>query len=119
MKDGLLYVTFTGTITEADLDKVAVDVLEIETASPVIPHRISDLSMVTDVGIDFSSIPFTGFQRRMETKIANPIRVRHSVASRPEHVGFARMFQTVNRHPQITIRIFPDAASALAWLTAN
>ncbi|MGB8354646.1 MAG: hypothetical protein WCD79_12205 [Chthoniobacteraceae bacterium] len=117
IKDGILFVAFTGTVSEADLDKVAVDVLEIENTRPVIPHRISDLTEVTDLSIDFSSI-LSLAQRRMETVIGNPIKSA-IVASKPEHIGFARMFQTVNRHTQITIRIFPDMGAALAWLVES
>lgn len=38
------------------------------------------------------------------------------VASEVTHHGFARMFQTLNDHPQISIGILRDAGSALQWL---
>ena len=114
IRDGIIFVTFTGVVSEADLDKVAVDVLKIESAGPVVPHRITDLTAISGMAIDFSSI-LSLAQRRMDTVIGNPIKSA-IVASKPEHIGFARMFQTVNRHKQITIRIFPDTDAALAWL---
>ena len=114
IKDGILFVEFTGIVSEADLDKVAVDVLELENASPEVPNRITDLRAISGMAIDFSSI-LSLARRRMDTVIGNPIKSA-IVASKPEHVGFARMFQTVNRHTQITIRIFPDSDAAHAWL---
>jgi len=116
VKDGVIHVSFAGVITEADLDQLATDVLEIETAASVIPDRITDLTMVTAMEIDFSSI-LSLARRRMESTIGNQIKSA-IVACRPEHVGFARMFQTVNRHPHITIRIFEDMESAVEWLAA-
>jgi len=41
------------------------------------------------------------------------------VANNPSQFGFARMFQTLNDNPQIEIRIFPAAESAMEWLTAT
>jgi len=117
IKDGILFIEFTGVLSEADLDKMAMDVLDIENASPVVPHRISDLTEVSSMAIDFSSI-LSLARRRMDTVIGNPIKSA-IVASKPEHIGFARMFQTVNRHTQITIRIFPDIDAALAWLAED
>jgi hypothetical protein len=33
-------------------------------------------------------------------------------------MGMARMFQTLNDNPQITIQIFEDEAAAVIWLRA-
>ena len=32
--------------------------------------------------------------------------------------GFARMFQSLNQNPSITIEVFTDVAAAERWLTA-
>jgi hypothetical protein len=38
------------------------------------------------------------------------------VAGRPIGKGYARMFQALNDHPQITIEVFSDRETALRWL---
>jgi hypothetical protein len=46
---------------------------------------------------------------------ANPIRtavVAHTAAQQ----GYARMFQTLNDHPLVTVAVFADRAAAGAWL---
>jgi hypothetical protein len=34
-------------------------------------------------------------------------------------MGFARMFQILNEHPQVTVRIFEDETSARAWIATG
>jgi hypothetical protein len=38
------------------------------------------------------------------------------VAVTPVQLGIARMFQTLNDHPLIELRVFSDREAAVAWL---
>jgi len=38
------------------------------------------------------------------------------VAATPVQVGYARMFQMLNEHPSVTVEIFGDLPTAVAWL---
>jgi hypothetical protein len=38
------------------------------------------------------------------------------VAKDVAHYGFARMYETLNDHPQVVIGIFSDEADAMRWL---
>jgi hypothetical protein len=40
------------------------------------------------------------------------------VAPMPVQVGFARMFQILNDHPQIEVQLFATLAEAEAWLVS-
>jgi len=114
---GILYITFSGVVGEDDLGNMTASMIELESTCEVIPHRITDLTNVSHVDLDFSSILDLA-KRRMAMILPNAIKSA-IVVSRPDHMGFARMFQTVNRHPKITIRIFPEMDGARAWIAEN
>lgn len=114
---GILYITFSGIVGEDDLGGMTVSVMEFESNCVVIPPRITDLTNVSQVDLDFSSILDLA-KRRMAMTLPNAIKSA-IVVSRADHMGFARMFQTVNRHPKITIRIFPDMDGAREWLAGD
>ncbi len=107
-------IVLSGTLTPEDLVRVADAMGEAEDAADVCPHRVTDLSGVTRFDIGFNDM-FELAQRRRRQPPANPVRSA-IVASTPVQLGFARMLQTLNDHPQITMRIFPDVDGALAWL---
>jgi hypothetical protein len=117
LDDGVLRIVLAGTLTPGELGPLADATAEIEDAAGVCPHRVTDLSGVTRFEVGFDEL-FALARRRRERTPANPIRSA-LVAVTPVQVGFARMFQTLNDHPLITLRIFPDTDSALAWLKAD
>jgi polysaccharide deacetylase 2 family uncharacterized protein YibQ len=77
---------------------------------------LTDLRPVTRLEITFDGVLDVANQR-MRTKFPNAFKSA-IVASDVAHYGFARMFQTLNDHPQISIAIFPDTPKALQWLEA-
>jgi hypothetical protein len=112
---GWIYITFEGAITAADLALVIQDVVELEGRMAVTPDRLIDLGPpATALVIGYSEISNV-VQARRATPPANPIRtavIAHSAVQQ----GYARMFQTLNDHPSITIAVFSDRATAEAWL---
>ena len=114
MEGGTLRVEFSGTFTNEDLSRGAFDVAELEDSSASTPHRIADLRPVERLEIDFTGV-FTLAVARRSRRFKNPFK---SAIVAPDLVryGFARMFQTLNDHPQIVIAIFEKEADAVSWL---
>ncbi|MBI1795611.1 MAG: STAS/SEC14 domain-containing protein [Candidatus Eisenbacteria bacterium] len=112
----LVRVTFHGALTEADLQGIADAAEEIERGRHPVPHRIADLSGVTEVRVDYEDMKVLAGRRR-RIKFANAFRSA-IVVKTPVQMGMARMFQTLNDNPQIEIRIFEDEAPALQWLAS-
>jgi len=107
-------ILLSGTLTPEVLAQVADAMVEAESAADVCPPRVTDLARVTRFEVGFDDIFWLARQRRQHPP-ANPIRSA-VVVSTPVQVGFARMLQTLNDHPQVTLRIFADVDVALAWL---
>ena len=114
VQDGLLRIELQGTMSRAVLEALAVEAWEIEQTLDPVPDHLTDLTGVTRLDVGFSAV-FDLAQHRLERTFANPFRSA-LVAATPAQLGIARMYQTLNDHPQVTVRIFPDLAGALAWL---
>ena len=109
-----IHITFTGAITATDLTVVVNHVVELEGRLSPAPDRLVDLGPSTTMSIGYREIANLAHMRRM-TKLANPIRTAMIVRTASQQ-GYARMFQTLNDHPLITIAVFSDRAAAEAWL---
>lgn len=114
-ENGLLKIRFFGTMTNDDLSRGGLEMAAIEAACDVVPHRITDVRPVERLEIDFRSI-LSFAEDRKRRHFSNAFKSA-IVASDIVHFGFARMFQTLNDHAQITIAIFGDDVSALEWLS--
>lgn len=115
-KDSIFWIRFSGTVSGGDLMDIVSAFEKMEGEQAVTPHRISDLSEVTEMKVGFEDILALASQRRTK-HFPNSFKSA-IVACNEAQTGFARMFQTLNTNPRITIRIFPDAQSALAWIAS-
>ena len=115
MEGETLKIEFSGTFTNQDLSHGAFDVEELEESSPLVPHRVADLRPVERLEIDFSGVLALDNARRGR-QFKNPFKTA-IIAPDIAHFGFARMYQTLNDHPQIVIAIFGEEADAVNWLT--
>jgi len=69
---------------------------------------------VTELQIGYPGVRALADRRRAAT-FPNPFK--SAIVGRvPAQAGMARMFQTLNDNPQITIEVFDDEAAALEWL---
>jgi hypothetical protein len=109
-----LRITLRGAVTSRDLQAIADDVLAIEGSRAVPPHRLTDFSAMTEPYLTYAAV-HAFVERRKAQPLANVVKSA-LVAPRPVLFGFARMFQLLNKHPQITIEIFATVESAEAWL---
>lgn len=80
----------------------------------MIPHRVTDLRHIERLEVDFDGVYTLAVRRRA---LHFPNRFKSAiVAVELVAYGFARMFQTLNFHPQIVIALFPDDAEAMRWI---
>jgi hypothetical protein len=110
----LFYIKFTGVVTAGDLVEAAAVAWAAEKPKAVTPPRITDLSEATSMEIDFKAVWQLAENRKSKSF---PNAFKSAIVAPKDHLlGFARMFQTLNDHPQITIRIFRDLPSAREWI---
>lgn len=114
LKDGLFWIHFSGILDREEFAAL-FEVFEKEEGNmEVIPHRLSDLTELSAMNINFEDILNLARTRRA---IHFPNNFKSAIVAANEvQLGFARMFQTLNTNPQIEIQIFDDAESALKWL---
>jgi hypothetical protein len=114
VESGLLRVVLFGNLTMAELLRLADTVVESERTRGMTPNQLTDVSQVSGRDLGYFEVLTLADRRRVRT-LANPIKSA-IVAPKPVDVGFARMFQTLNDHPQIETAIFPTLGEAEAWL---
>jgi hypothetical protein len=110
----ILRVVFADYITRRDMVVATETIAAIETTLPFTPHRLTDASQVTETELAYTDI-LAFVERRQVRPLANPIKSA-IVVSKPMQIGFARMFQTLNDHPQIEVQVFDTVEVAEAWL---
>jgi len=115
--DGIIYVHCHGYLTIEDLQKMVNVAGQIEATSPVTPDRLIDLTHVSEIDITFAGMSDIAAVRR-RAHLKNPVNSA-IVAPKAALYGFARMFQTLNDNPSITVQLFRDLDSGLAWLKAG
>lgn len=78
------------------------------------PHNLLDLRRVDLSSLGFGDV--MSIAKRRES-ITPPNAIRTAIlADSPTLIGFARMFQSLNHNPNITIQVFSDLAAAETWL---
>jgi hypothetical protein len=107
-------VTISGVFADADLRAIADALAVLESDRSSTPPRLTDMRAVTELQIGYAGVS-TLAELRRRTTFDNAFKSAIVVAT-PAQRGMARMFQTLNDHPKISIEIFDDEASAVAWL---
>lgn len=114
VENQVIRVVLTGRITSNDLVALVAESKNYEHNVDVIPHRITDMTAIEELAIhypDISALAATRGQCRFPNTFKSAIIARNA-----HHLGYARMFQTLNHNPQIVVRIFPDEAAANEWI---
>jgi hypothetical protein len=106
-------VRLFGVVTPGDLERLADEGEALELGLPADMNRISDITGVQTFDIKFAAVLNLAKRREVRT-LRNPIKSA-IIAVQPEQVGFARMFETLNNNPQITVRIVQSRQAALDW----
>ena len=110
----ILVVRYFGIVTESDLVSSADDVIVLEDHGRNTRPRLTDLRAAEDSSIGYGAVANIA-DRVGHRPLSSAIRSAFLV-DKPVQFGFARMFQTLNKHPQVAIQIFDDEAAARRWL---
>lgn len=110
----LLRIELVGVITPDDLHRATRELLAFESTLSVMPNRIADLTEAEEREISAHDLMLLAQVRRAQT-FPNAFRTA-IVAPTDASLGFARMFQILNDHPQIEIGVFRETAEAMRWL---
>ena len=79
MEGGTLKIEFSGTFTNEDLVRGAMDVADLEDSSALIPHRIADLRPVQRLEINFIGVLALAEARRSR-RFKNPFKEPEAVS---------------------------------------
>lgn len=109
-----LRIALSGQVSLADLKDALRELEALEAAQTTMQNRLVDLTGVETSEIVGGDI-FAVAERRKAKTYPNAFRTA-IVAPRPAQFGFARMFQTLNNHPFITIRVVTEEVEAARWL---
>lgn len=110
-------IEFFGQLAGHELMDALREVEALEVAGAPVAHRLTDLTGIEHSAVKADDVR-TVAERRVQRHFPNPFRSA-IVAPQPAQFGYARMFQALNDHPNITIQVFPTVAAASAWLCAE
>jgi hypothetical protein len=110
----VMRIRLSGSFTHGDLMSLAKEAERSERSYGAAPHRITDAQPCTRLELTFRDV-LQFVQERLRLEFPNPFKSA-LVAQDLVHYGFARMYETLNDHPQIVIAIFSDEAEALKWI---
>ncbi|HWI18961.1 MAG TPA: STAS/SEC14 domain-containing protein [Vicinamibacterales bacterium] len=111
---GLLTVEYSGTLTGTDIHDSINELESLVQSLEQWPDNLVDMRSIELSALTFPDLMSVA-KRREAVIPPNPIRTA-IVADQPATMGFARMFQSLNHNPKITIQVFGDLAEAVAWL---
>jgi hypothetical protein len=115
--DGIVFVTFPETLSDNDFRLINMEIEIIEKEYSVVPNFIVRLNTVKTFNGNYFSVQALARQR---AEITYPNTILEAiVVTNDFQMGFARMYQTVNDNPQLTIKIFKDEAKAIDWIKSN
>jgi hypothetical protein len=114
VENKVVRTVLTGRITASDLVALTAESKNYEHNVDVVPHRITDMTGIDELAIHYPDVSALA-ARRGQLRFPNAFKSA-IIARNTQHVGYARMFQSLNHNPQIVVRIFPDEASASEWI---
>ena len=80
-------------------------------------QRLIDFRQITTAAVGYAEVAPLA-ERTRTRPLARHVRAAMLVRE-PVQMGLARMFQILNEHPLVTMRIFEDEASARAWIATE
>jgi len=109
-----LRIALSGVVTLQDLRGALQELNALDDAAEQTPPRLTDLRFITSSEIKSENI-LAAAESRKAQRFRNPFRSA-ILAPDPARYGYARMFQALNSHPDITVEVFTDEAAAIKWL---
>ena len=115
--DGVLVIRLSGSLEPDDLRRIADEVVLVESRHATAPPRLTDFRDLTGTNVGYVEVSELA-GRSVARPLSTPVRSALLVGQ-PVQLGFARMFQTLNTHPLVTVQIFDDEAAARDWLAGR
>ena len=112
-----LRIALSGALTLADLRGALLELNARDAVAEHTPPRLTDLRFVESSEVKADNV-MAAAEARKAQRFRNPFRSA-ILAPDPARYGYARMFQIMNTHPDITVEVFTDEAAAIAWLKAG
>ena len=116
-KEDIVFVTFPETLSDNDFRLMNEEIESVEDEYSKVPNFIVSLTNVKKFNGNFYSVQELAKQRAAKTFPNNILEA--ILVNNDFQMGFARMYQTVNDNPQLTIKIFRDEAKAIEWIKTN
>lgn len=114
---GLLSISVSGTVSRCELERMFDEIERIEDSQPVSPSRIADFRGVERFDADFAQVfPLADRRKKRQHRSSHRTAI---VVEKPLHVGFIRLYQTLNDNPRTKIEVFSDRERALGWLAVS
>lgn len=117
ISDRLITIRMFGLLTSEELALCSDELVKIDTGSPVSLDRVTDLTEIDALHLDFGAVDAIAARRRAAA-VKNSIKSA-LVAPKPVQFGLSRMFQTLATNPKIQIEIFKDRPGAMKWLSKD
>lgn len=109
-----IVIKMSGSVSLPELLEHAGQIAAIEASQSITSHRIAILPSGLVCDLSFPELHAFAAKRRA-APLKNPVKSA-IVAGDAVQYGFARMYQTLNAHPNLQVEIFQSEAVALAWL---
>ena len=116
-RDNILFQTLPEVLTISDALLLVKEMDSIDNGYSVMPNRLVNFQGTKSFQGDFGTVLGVAEQRERK-KFPNHFKSALLVANTFQ-LGFARMFQTLDDNPQITMKIFMDESKAIEWLKTD
>jgi hypothetical protein len=114
IEERLVTIELQGGLSMAELLQAVQDLQALEASLDPTPDRLILVDAITTFEFNFDRMETLGEMRR-KVVIRNPVRSA-IVAGNDLQYGMARMFQSLNSHPNITVEVFRQESQARLWL---
>lgn len=114
IEERLVTIELQGGLSMAELLQAVQDLQALEASLDPTPDRLILVDAITTFEFNFDRMETLGEMRR-KAVIRNPVRSA-IVAGNDLQYGMARMFQSLNSHPNITVEVFRQESQARLWL---
>jgi hypothetical protein len=112
--NGVFRIVLSGAVSVEEIDRMASEMEAAMAGRSEWPDNLFDLRNVDLSGLGF--VDMMSLAKRIAAT-APPHPYRTAIAGESQVViGFARMFQSLNLNPSITIEVFESIEAAEAWL---
>jgi hypothetical protein len=109
----ILFARVFGVFTAPELNHLADEAEIVEASQPIALDRITDLTAVERFEVGFQEIFYFAI-RRSAQQFSRVVKSAIIVQD-PVQFGFARMYEILNKNPQIRIRILRSVTEANGW----